>query len=69
MRLALLQNESALTELTEQEIIALIRSDTGLVREAFEYVEVGARMRSILEKAFEDSDDPNVWELLEAVSE
>lgn len=69
VRLALLQNECALTELTEQEIIALIRSDMGLVRDAFEYVEIGARMRSILEKAFEDSDDPNVWELLEAVSE
>lgn len=69
VRLALLQNESALTELSEKEIIALIRGDASLVREAFEYADVGARMRSILETAFEDSDDPGIWELLEAVGE
>lgn len=69
VRLALLQNESALTELSEKELIALIRGDTGLVRDAFEYTKVGERMRSILETAFEDSDDPNIAELLEAVSE
>ena len=69
VRLALLQNESALTELSEKELVALIRGDTGLVRDAFEYTKVGERMRSILETAFEDSDDPNIAELLEAVSE
>ena len=69
VRLALLQNESALTELSEKEILGLIRDDTGLVRDAFEYVTVGARMRGILEKAFEDSDDPGVAELLEAVGD
>lgn len=69
VRLALLQNESALTELSEKELIALIRGDTGLVRDAFEYTKVGERMRSILETAFEDSDDPNIAELLEAVAE
>ena len=69
VRLALLQNESALTELSEKEIIDLIRGDASLVREAFEYADVGARMRTILETAFENSDDPGVWELLEAVGE
>lgn len=69
VRLALLQNESALTELSEKELVALIRGDTGLVRDAFEYSKVGERLRSILETAFEDSDDPNVAELLEAVGE
>lgn len=69
VRLALLQNESALTDLSEKDIIALIRGDTGLVRDAFEYSKVGERLRSILETAFEDSDDPNVAELLEAVGE
>lgn len=69
VRLALLQNESALTELSEKDLTALIRGDTGLVRDAFEYTKVGERMRSILETAFEDSDDPNIAELLEAVSE
>ena len=69
VRLALLQNESALTELSEKELIALIRGDTGLVRDAFEYSKVGERMRSILETAFEESDDPNIAELLEALSE
>ena len=69
VRLALLQNESALTELSEMEIIDLIRGDMGLVRDAFEYAEVGARMRSILETAFEDSDDPSIQELLEAFGE
>ena len=69
VRLALLQNESALTELSEKELVALIRGDTGLVREAFEYSKIGERMRSILETAFEDSDDPNIAELLEALVE
>ncbi len=69
VRLALLQNESALTDLSEKDIIALLRGDTGLVRDAFEYSKVGERLRSILETAFEDSDDPNVAELLEAVGE
>lgn len=69
VRLALLQNESALTELSEKDLVSLIRGDTGLVRDAFEYTKVGERMRSILETAFEDSDDPNIAELLEAVSE
>lgn len=69
VRLALLQNESALTDLSEKDIIALIRGDTGLVRDAFEYSKIGERMRSILETAFEDSDDPNIAELLEALAE
>lgn len=69
VRLALLQNESALTELGEKDIVALIRGDTGLVRDAFEYCKVGERVRSILETAFEDSDDPNIAELLEALGE
>ena len=69
VRLALLQNESVLTELSEKELIALIRGDTGLVRDAFEYSKLGERMRSILETAFEDSDDPNIAELLEALAE
>ena len=69
VRLALLQNESALTELSEKDLVSLIRGDTGLVRDAFEYTKVGERMRSILETAFEDSDDPNIAELLEAVRE
>ena len=69
VRLALLQNESALTELSEKDLVSLIRGDTGLVRDAFEYTKVGERMRSILETAFEDSDDPNIAELLEAVAE
>ena len=69
VRLALLQNESALTELSEKDLVALIRGDTGLVRDAFEYSKLGERMRSILETAFEDSDDPNIAELLEALSE
>lgn len=69
VRLALLQNESALTELSEKDLVALIRGDTGLVRDAFEYSKVGERMRSILETAFEDSDDPNIAELLEALAE
>lgn len=69
VRLALLQNESALTELSEKDLVALIRGDTGLVRDAFEYSKLGERMRSILETAFEDSDDPNVAELLEALTE
>ena len=69
MRLALLQNESALTELSEKDLVALIRGDTGLVRDAFEYSKLGERMRSILETAFEDSDDPNIAELLEALTE
>ena len=69
VRLALLQNESALTELSEKDLVALIRGDTGLVRDAFEYTKVGERMRSILETAFEDSDDPNIAELLEALTE
>lgn len=69
VRLALLQNESALTELSEKDLVALIRGDTGLVRDAFEYSKLGERMRSILETAFEDSDDPNIAELLEALTE
>lgn len=69
VRLALLQNESALTELSEKDLVALIRGDTGLVRDAFEYTKIGERMRSILETAFEDSDDPNIAELLEALTE
>ena len=69
VRLALLQNESALTELSEKDLVALIRGDTGLVRDAFEYSKLGERMRSILETAFEDSDDPNIAELLEALAE
>lgn len=69
VRLALLQNESALTELSEKDLVALIRGDTGLVRDAFEYSKLGERMRSILEMAFEDSDDPTIAELLEARAE
>lgn len=69
VRLALLQNESALTELSEKDLVALIRGDTGLVHDAFEYSKLGERMRSILETAFEDSDDPNIAELLEALTE
>ena len=44
VRLALLQNESALTELSEKDLVALIRGDTGLVRDAFEYSKVGERL-------------------------
>ena len=69
VRLALLQNESVLTELTDEEVLHLIRNDASIIRDAFAYADVGARLSRILHDAFDDTEDPGISELLAAIGD
>lgn len=69
VRLALLQNEAVLTELSEEDVLRLINNDAGMIRDAFEYADVGARLSRILHDAFDDAEDPGIAEILAAIGD
>ena len=67
VRSLLLQNDSALASLSDEEILQLIKDDSGLLRDAFEYSYVSNRMSRLLHDAFQKSKDPSIQELLESL--
>lgn len=69
VRLALLQNESVLTELTDEDVLHLIKNDASIIREAFAYADVGARLSRILHHAFDYTEDPGISEILATIGD
>lgn len=67
VRSLLLQNDSALASLSDEEILQLIKDDSGLLRDAFEYSYMSNRMSRLLHEAFQKSKDPSIQELLESI--
>ena len=67
VRQALLGNENVLTELTDKDILNLIKGDPGLLNDAFGYGCASNRISRLLRETFGQSDDPFIAETLEAL--
>ena len=67
VRTALLGNDDALALLDETDVIEVLAGDPLLLREAFEYASPSGRIKRVLHKAFDDSDDPGAREILAAL--
>ena len=67
VRQALLGNEEILTELTDKDILNLIKGDPGLLNDAFGYGCASNRIARLLRETFGQSDDPFIAETLEGL--
>jgi len=67
VRQALLGNENVLTELTDKDILNLIKGDPGLLNEAFGFGCASNRIARLLREAFGQSDDPFIAETLQGL--
>ena len=67
VRQALLGNENVLTELTDKDILNLIKGDPGLLNDAFGYGCASNRISRLLRETFGQSDDPFIAETLEGL--
>jgi len=67
VRQALLGNENVLTELTDKDILNLIKGDPGLLNDTFGYGCASNRISRLLRETFGQSDDPFIAETLEGL--
>lgn len=67
VRQALLGNEEILTELTDKDILNLIKGDPGLLNDAFGYGCASNRIARLLRETFGQSNDPFIAETLQGL--
>lgn len=64
VRRNLLNNESALDALSEEDILEMLGEDPGLVEETFGWGYTSPRIAAMLKKRFADSADPHLREIV-----
>lgn len=64
VRRNLLNNESVLDALSEEDILEMLGEDTGLVEETFGWGCTSPRIAAMLKKRFADSPDPHLREIV-----
>lgn len=69
VRHELLRNDEALLELSEEDILHILRADPGLIADNFQYGCRSSRLAKILKKHFSGSPDPFVRSIVAALDE